>query len=383
MSSVGSLFLFLVALGQVTVDQIDGTQLTGDWIGTGENSILLDFDGVSQSITLDQVSQIERTDVTVESTEPTFVGLSDGSILRVREISLNNDIAAMRLAGYGGDDAEVKVSISAIHWIRFRAPRLEPINEQWNQLVGVQHPSDILVVRASGDRLDQAPGTISAIAAESVKFNLGGQDVDAPRDRLEGLVFRQSSDDLPKCAAQITDAAGSIWCAKTLTGKGMHLSFQTPSGISRTIALESIHRVELQGNTQLIRLKDAVEVSFQPFVNGLLNTKYARELFGPRDVDEGLLLTGRSSLTVRIEDGFQQFETTIDAVNQTGSSGEQEIQFLFDGKVALTKRLTAKDLPLAIKLPINGQRRLQVQLQPSDDGVTGDAVLLRHPRIRK
>ena len=70
-------------------------------------------------------------------------------------------------------------------------------------------------------------------------------------------------------------------------------------------------------------------------------------------------------------------------MNRAGNVGNITFEILLDDKQVLHKELRVAKLPLAIKMPLNGSRRMEIRLDSANDGFTGDSVLLNRPRIRK
>ncbi|QDV67607.1 NPCBM/NEW2 domain protein [Rosistilla carotiformis] len=377
-------FLLIVAgLGQVTVDSVDGQKIAGNWVAIDETAITIETAGKTEQYPIESVVKLRRNADASPSATAIRVGLVDGSQLRVRSVQAEGKSVTLDLLGAAADDATLDVPLKQVAWIRFRPPVAQGINEQWEQKQAADKPADTLVVRAGSDQLDEIAGTVLAIGRDAVSFDLGGQQVDAPLDRLEGIVFRGSDAEPTKIQAQITDIAGSTWAASKITGQGKTLQLETAAGISRTFALDRIQQIEFRGNVRMLRAADAASVSFAAAIGGLLDPAFSKTLFGPRDVASGIALSAGSELTIRLGDDDRLFETIVETPNRSFDGGVVRLVIQLDDDAALDKKLTAAELPEAIQLDVAGKRRLQIRVESGQDSSTGDALLLRKPRLRK
>ncbi|QDV55294.1 NPCBM/NEW2 domain-containing protein [Rosistilla oblonga] len=382
MSIIG-LLLIAAGLGQVTVDRVDGQRVSGEWVAIDENAISIQTAGKTEQFPLESVVKLQRDGDSSTSPTAVRVGLADGSQLLTRDVKMQGKSVEIDLLGAAADDALLSVPVSQVASIRFRPPVAKAINDQWEQKLGADKPSDTLVVRAGNDQLDEVAGTVLAINRDAVSFDLGGQQVEAPLDRLEGIVFRSSDGDAARIQAQITDAGGSTWSASKITGQGKTLQLETPAGISRSIPLDRIHQIEFRGNVRMLRAADAANVSFTAAIGGLLDPEFSKSMFGPRDVAAGIALSAGSELTIRLGDDDRLFETIVETPNRSFDGGVVRLVIQLDEDAALDKKLTAAELPEAIQLDVAGKRRLQIRVESGQDSSTGDALLLRKPRLRK
>ena len=375
------LLIVLIGLCQVTVDRTDGRKVSGDWISIEHDSVVIDGGNGPVSLPIEAVGRIRKDDATKVSIAPTFVGLGDGCELRVRSVEFDGKELALVLTGYRGKESSLTVPVDQVRWVRFRKALNEEINDQWQAKLRGERSSDLLVVNASNDKLDEASGTILNVKKDRVGFNLGGQQVDAPRSRLEGLVFRGRTLQQERAKAKIIDEAGSTWIAADLSGVGNEIRFKTPTGISRLLKLSAIHDLELMGDAKPFTVSDSAESSFAAFVDGLLDKSYAASLFGPQDTPEGLLLSSGATVTVRLE-GEVNFEADVESVAKT-YSGAVQLLVQADGETLLEKALQPSDLPMSFKVDVSGKRRLSVGVSTAGDSATGDVLLLRRARLSK
>lgn len=382
MAFIGLLFV-AAAMGQVAVDRIDGQPVVGDWVAIDETTLSIQYAGKTEQYPLATVVKLQRTSDAARSLTAVRVGLADGSELRVRQLQLQGKTAELQLIGGDAKAAELKLPIDQVASIRFRPPVAQAINEQWEQKLGADKPADTLVVRAGDDRLDEIAGTVLAISRDAVTFDLGGQQVDAPLDRLEGIVFRANDSPSTKARARVTDSSGSVWAAATITGRGASLQIETASGIQRELAIDQIYQLEFRGNMRILRAADAAETGFVAAVGGLLDPEFSKTLFGPRDVPEGIAMTAGSDLAIRLTDEDHWFETIVEADKRSFSGGQFQLQIDLDDVQVMDKTLTAAELPEAIRLDVSGKRRMRIHLKAGPDSSTGDSILFRKPRLRK
>ncbi|MEZ6089219.1 MAG: hypothetical protein R3C05_14550 [Pirellulaceae bacterium] len=378
-------FLLIVAgLASVTLDQVDGSRIQGEWVAVDEDSISIQSrSGQVEKIPLDAILKLQRDEAFAEPRTAPQVGLNDGTELRTTRISLEGSSLELQLADGNGKGTSLKVPLSEVGWIRFRPGISTTINNQWDAKREADKPADTLVVRADGERLDEVAGTVLGINDEAVKFDLDGQSIDAPRPRLEGIIFRATASDAPKLKAQVIDRTGSIWAASKLSGSGEQLTLTTFGGLTRTLPLEQVQRIEFRGNVRMVRASDVAEASLTPVIGNLVDAEFAKTLFGPRDVADGVVMSSGSELTIRLNDEDRLFETVVEAKNRQFSGGKMQLIVLLDEAKAIDKTLSRDELPHSIRLELGKHRRLSIRLESAGDSSTGDTVLLRKPRIRR
>ena len=179
------------------------------------------------------------------------VELADGSVVRGRQFTAHGKEAKIILAE-GGES--VSFPTSAVHTVLCSANEADPLRPEWMRLMAMKTDADLLIVRA-GAALDYHKGVLHDVTADTVRFDLDGDVLPVKRSKVYGFAYRHgAAANLPPAVCRITDAAGSLWPARSVTLE-TKLQWTTPAGLRVSEPLESIARIDFSAG-KLVYLSD-------------------------------------------------------------------------------------------------------------------------------
>ena len=379
-STISCVLLAIVSGGPVQVTGTDGEQTRGSLAGVTASGIVVDQDGATKALPFDSVVSLEATSPT-QATPPTMrISLHGGSELAAQFVSLTDDSLKIELRR----QAELVVPVKRVRAIRLRAgsPATDP---QWLGILESETSGDVLVIRRDADRLDQVSGLVESIAENVVNFNVDGNQIQAPFDRLEGIVFGSSSQTAAIANVQVTDAYGSRWLVESfIPSEGsapIRIKFEL--GIEHAIPMEQINSIRWNSSLVMLAMEKPAATSFKPVIGSDILQPAMKKWFGPNaEGEDDVMMHGNSTIEYRIEPGFERVSGSFrhdDAVSRTGNV---TVSIALDDDSVWSQTLTSNE-PSGFDIPIGDHRRILFRVEAADDGDLGDAIRLCRPRLLK
>ena len=385
MTVVGSLLWKMVGTGllavlPVTVKTNSGELIEGDLGGFTPTSLVV-ADGKSvQEYPFEDLTML-RVDDYEEATGPTYrVTLISGSRIAAKEILLSGNQILIEPRRQNS----IRVPIKQVKAIRFRAP-LIATDAQWLGLVDRDARGDTLVIRRPGDRLDPQQGVVVAIENDTVAFDLDGQMVSAPIDRLEGLVFGGTQAVNDDAEIQVVDAYGSKWSVLAIEqSRGdQPLQMRLSPSLLHPLPIHQIELIRWTGGVTMLAEEEPASNSFQPYLNSSIDARLTRGLFGPRpDGEEDMILYGGSSIEYRIEPGHRTLAGSFRRHEKVDQASSMTVAIELDGQQVWKEQLNDSG-PRGFELPVDRARRMAIKVDSDRDGFLGDTVRVSRPRLLK
>ncbi len=380
MSTISYVLLAIASGVPVQVTGTDGEQTRGSLAGVTDSGIVVDQDGTTKALPFDSVVSLEATSPT-QATPPTMrISLHGGSELAAQFVSLVDDSLKIELRRQD----EIIVPVKRVRAIRLRAgsPATDP---QWLGIFESQSSGDVLVIRRDADRLDQVSGLVESIAENVVNFNVDGNQIQAPFDRLEGVVFGTSSQQTELASVQLNDTYGSRWLVESfLPSEGsapIRIKFE--SGIEHAIPLEQINSIRWNSSLVMLATEQPAATSFQPVIGSDALEPAMKKWFGPNaDEEDDVLMYGNSTIEYRIEPGFERVSGSFRHDDEVSRTGKVTVSITLDDKSVWTQALHPNE-PSGFDIPIGDHRRVMFRVEAADDGDLGDTIRLSRPRLLK
>jgi len=375
------LAVLLASAIQVRVTTVDGVTSDVDLVRVTDLGIQIDSGGNPMTLAFDDLLSVTRTDPP-SITSPTMrVELVSGSRVAVSGVTSDGDTATLVLR----EQEPLNVPIKEIRWLRFRgsSPTVDP---QWLGMVDKPRTTDVLVVRRTGDSLDEVEGIVKSMTAKAVTIDLDGEDLPAPIDKLEGVLFANSSRDAKQGKLLIEDTTGSRWKATSITaGKDDSLLISLAEGVTHQLPLSQLRMIESTGSVQFLAPEMPAESSFEANAKIGLNNQLANQWFGAKsDDDRDIVLHADSFVEYRLDGQFSTILGTVLFDPSVAAGGNCSMKVLLDGKVVWDQTFDVSDSkPRGYELPIGSSKRVRFEVKSAGDGDLGDTLRVRQPRLVK
>ncbi len=382
----------------VQVKLLRGSDVKGELVAVSTEKLTVFSTTGERTIPVNELRAIEFPQPHTEFEKPrVWIQLLDGSQIAAAGVSLATGKAIVELIG---GDKLPEMPARAIRAIRYsNEPKL---TEPWNEILAGTRSGDLLVLKKiatreveEGDQtktvttltLDELEGTVLQVGPDSVRFDFDGDKVDVKREKLEGIIFFQPvKRELPAAVVRLKDRADSEWQLRTLELQGEELVATTPAGAMVRLPLLQIKRLDFSAGNEALLAELPIEASeasvalipkglspaaadwFSPAVGKRPGVAVVR---GSTPVTTTVGLTGESSVTYRVPEGFRKFATDVLLVSKPGTGSDVEVVILGDGKPLAKHQLTAtgERSPLAIEVDVVGVRRLTLQANSASQGL--------------
>lgn len=396
-----------VPAADVQVKLLRGSDVKGELVAATTDSLTFSTSGGERTIPAIELRSVEFPQERQETEKPSvWLLLLDGSRIAATGVTLSAGKATIELIG---NEKLPEMPARAIRAIRFHdEPKL---TEGWNEILAGKRAGDVLVLRKTTSRtaedgtktegsltLDELEGTILQVGPDSVKFDFDGDKVDVKREKLEGIVFFQPvKRELPPAAVRLRDTVDGEWQLRTLEVKEDQLTGTSPAGALVRLSLSQVKRLDFSAGNEALLAELPVENSA---TSGALLPKglspAALDWFTPAAgkrpggakasplASTTVSLTGASSVTYRVPEGFRQFRTEVVLVSKAGTGSDVEVVVLGDGKPLAKHEFsaTAERKPLLIEVNVSGVRRLTLQASSAAQGL-GALVDFQEARFTK
>jgi hypothetical protein len=327
---------------------------------------------------------LEQPDVTVDEEETAvWLLLVDGSRVQGRSFSVGPDMAHIRL----DEDRQFEIPTRWIEWVRFHAPT-DQLENQWERAIGHEVLGDRLVVRRSPESLNHLEGLIHSVDDDTVAFHFNGQDLDAPRARLEGLVFFHATVPNygdPVCS--VRDTSGSTWQVTQFSLDEEGLQLTAPTGLQFTLPLERVVQLDFSaGNLVFLSDLEPQSVHWTPYFDSPLDSDRLNQMFAPKRnrsfdggplrlhidgrtqvFEKGWALRSRSELVYRLTEDYSKLKAIVGIDERVGSAGDVELVISGGDRELLRRRVRGEEDPSTIELDISGVRRLRILVDYGDN----------------
>ncbi|QEF97531.1 NPCBM/NEW2 domain protein [Stieleria maiorica] len=366
----------------VQIELTSGETVRGRYAGVAGTSVQLQVDGESshRMLAVDQIVSLQVADARESSAGPaTNVTLIDGTSIFARDVTADDSAVTLQPQR----QAELRLPIGQVQSIRFRpgGPATDP---QWLGLVDKPSRSDRMVIRRGNDQLDPIEGVVVGLDAEQLRFELDGDPIEAPRDRLEGVFFRTATDPAASSAVKITTIDGSIFLASRLEPSEATdaVEIVLPGQVRHPIPLERIKRITWASGRILLAQASAASTRMSPYLATNLPADLTSDWFGPAAQGEDLVMVAGGAAEYRVEPGFQTLAGSVGRDKLVTAGGTVIIRLVVDDVVQWEQAL-AESESKGFRIPVAGARRVRLEALAGDDGDVGDLIRFFKPRLMK
>lgn len=374
-----SIGLLIVAMIPIRVTTTDGKTTEGQFAGVAAATLMVDTEGDVQSFAMEDVQSIEAIEIDDDATGPTNrVTLIGGSQIAAQAMTLKNEVLTIDPRR----QPAIVVPLKEVKSIRFRAAS-PTTDAQWLGLLEQDARGDLLAIRRAGDQLDPAPGLVEGIADGAVKFNMDGDTVLAPIERLEGIVLSNRPSGT-KSVIQVVDHYGSRFAAVKIMPSAADepLKLRLSDSVTHALPLKHLRSIFFSGGIEMLAAQKPASASFSAYVETKLNAELQSKWFAPKADGQDLVINGDGRIGFRVAEGFTTLAGSVRRDQSVDKAGDVEVQILVDDQ-SVWKETIADEKPRGFELPVDKTRKIEFVVSSGDDGDLGDKVRILRPRLLK
>lgn len=380
-SLVAKAFAVLVmSVLPVSVKTSSGESIEGDLIGFAAGGVQIQADGETREIPFDDLTSLAPVSVKDGNGPNIQVTLTGGSRIAAQDLSLSGS----ELVIEPKRQESLRVPVKQVKSIRFRAPN-SATDPKWLGIAAGQNRGDTLVIRRGQDRLDPQSGIIEGIQDGKVIFDLDGDKVNAPIEKLEGVVFGAAPPVSETANIRITDIYGSQWLIDSIhpSQTDQPVQMKITESLSHSLPFEQIDSIRWSGGLVLLAGQQPASRGTRPYFQTKLDTNLVDKFFAASAVtDEDLVANGGSTIEYRIDPGYQTLAGIVQRLDSIRSGSRLRFLITLDGENVWEQELVDSE-PRGFELPIGDARRVALIVDNGGDGDLGDIVRIVRPRLTK
>ncbi len=392
---LGGLSILAIQAGSqrsVEVTETNQTAYRADFIGFSGNSINLQNvqAGGARKIPFENILRLRFTTskaVPTKTEASMAVELRGGS--RILASDLTSDGKKMTIAS-GNGPLEFATKVVSTCLFGRLSPELLP---QWKSFVESQVASDMLVLTRSEDSLDKIEGLIGKVTSEFVSFDVDGQNVEAPREKLAGIKYFSASSALGPLAGVVRDVHRNEWIISSITSEGDSCTLKLNCGESVTLPLADLTEVDLSyGNSRYLAEMEPQERTSLPRFELGIELPDAAKLFGARRTEPtsgpglkgpSVEFIGAGTATYRVPPGFSKLVGSVELKPGGQAYMACRAAVMLENKVLWEHNFEAARQPQEISLAVESDKRLRLIVESKADYPLGDIVIWNQLRLLK
>jgi hypothetical protein len=264
---------------------------------------------------------------------------------------------------------------------------------QWKSFVESQVASDMLVLERSDDSLDKIEGLIGKVTSEFVSFDVDGQNVEAPREKLAGIKYFSADMALGPLAGVVRDVHRNEWIISSIISKGDSCTLKLNCGESVTLPMADLIEIDLSyGNSRYVAEMEPLERTSQPRFELGIELADAAKLFGARKVEAtagpglkgpSVEFIGAGAATYRVPAGFTKLVGAVELKPGGQAFMACRAAVMLENKTLWEHNFDATRKPQEISLAVESDKRLRLVVESKADHPLGDIIIWKELRLLK
>jgi hypothetical protein len=380
------------ASGEVTVYLLNGSMLRGEIVAIEAQRVSLRTSEGVVDKPANELSRILFSNKPNIASDAIEVSLVDGSKVYGRR--LVGGAAGWKLST--GANSELELLPKTM-----RAARLRPIPNalltNWQSAIKEPAESDALIVMRGAESLDRINGIIVQVQETSVSFELDGQAIEIPIEKLAGLIWFQRSEARVRPSVEINATDGAAWLADSIQWKANALEIKTQAGQSVSLPASTLTSINYaSANIKWVSELETLEavadkrVDFKSMVPGLERAMTPRFVLNGRTPDPGsssgdqdLYFPCPGAFVFRVPDGFTSFQSQVLRTDVGNLRSDLTLEIWQEDQ-----RLTQQSLPFdqdSVEISANLQpgKRTKLVVVGASKLMVGTEVQWKQPRLKR
>lgn len=364
----------------VKIETTAGESVIGTWLGTDGSIVHISDGSIDKAFPVEQLVTMRPTKAADSSTGPEIeVTLVDGSSIYAESVSM--DETSVRIEPRR--QATINMPIEHVRAVRFRGgtPATDP---QWLGLAEKERRSDLMVILRGNDQLDPFEGVVVGLDATNLLFSLDGDQIEAPRDRLEGVLFRNPDSVRRSAKVKVLDIYGSTFLADHLEASNQQdsLELMLPGQIPHRVRIDQLQLVTWASGRVMLASEIAAASEMSPYLKTKLPDNLIKDWFGPVADGEDLIAAAGGRIEFRVEKGFQTLAGSVRRDENVAVGGSAVVRLYADDEMKWEQTINDSSAK-GFRIPIGGSSRVRLEVLAGDDGDVGDQIRFLKPRLLK
>ena len=257
--------------------------------------------------------------------------------------------------------------------------------------------ADAVIVLRSGNSLDRINGVIVQVQDESITFDLDGQQIDIPIEKLVGLVWFQRDQERVKPTIEVSATDHSVWMAESLTMKSNVLELRTSLGQSVSIPLVQISRINYStANIRWLSDVESLEAVAERQIEFKTSIASVDKAFAPRFVINGLAPLSTSFAAdkdlyfpspgyylFRVPEGFSSLQCRVERTDDGSQRTDLTIEVWQDDQKIFGQSLSVNADFADLDIPLKSEKKTKLAVICKSKLMIGTEITWKQPRLKR
>ncbi len=376
----------------VSISLLDGSSISGTFLSADSaRANIQTKSGPIEKLSGD-IGRINFSNRMMPQSPPVELFLLDGS--KVFGNKLSGKSSGWLLADVGGNEIAIPAK-------SLKAAKLKPIAKElaaaWQTAIVETKTADAVIVARPGNTFDRINGVIVQVQEASIAFDLDGQQIDIPIEKLAGLVWFQRDLERVKPTIEVSLTDHSIWLAESLTVKAEILELKTMLGQSVTIPLSKV--VSIDYSTANIRWLCDVEsleaiaekaIEFKSPIASLDRALAPRFVVNGRAplptstaADKDLYFPSPGHYMFRVPSGFASFQCRVERTDEGSQRTDLVLEVWQDDQKVSEHPLAHNADFTDVSLALKPEKKTKLAVVCKSKLMIGTEVTWKQPRLKR
>lgn len=376
----------------VNVTLLSGPPLVGTLVSADNSKIVVQT----------KAGPVEKSATDIDRVR--FANKLDGQVPPVQLLLLDGSkVFGSRLTGKsaGWLLKEVSGIETAIPPKSLKAALLKPIAPEmagaWQAAILETKNSDAVIVARPTKTFDRINGVISQVLETSVSFDLDGQQIDIPMEKLAGLVWFQRELERVKPTIEVTVTDHSVWMAESFTVNADSIELKTQLGQSVSIPFKRLLNVNY--STANIRWLSEIEplgaiaakqIEFKSPIASMDRAFVPRFVMGGRTAlstsppgDRDLLFPSPGEYSFRVPQGFSLLQCRVERTDEGSQRTDLDIEIWQDEQKLSEQPLAHNVDFIELNVALKPEKKTKLVVACKSKLMVGTEVTWKQPRLKR
>ncbi|HUP78375.1 MAG TPA: hypothetical protein VM260_07390 [Pirellula sp.] len=376
-----------------TVSMLSGPPVVGSLVSADSRNVVVKTEnGVIEMLAAD-IGQVNFINKRHEKSPPVELFMMDGSR------AFGERLTGKSSDGWQLSDSignEVEIPSKSLKAARLKAI-LPEIANAWQSAIRETTNADAVIVLRPGNSLDRINGVIVQVQETSITFDLDGQQIDIPIEKLVGLTWFQRELQRVRPTIEVRMTDHSVWMAESLSLKPNVLELRTPLGQSVSIPIAKILSINYStANIKWLSEVESLEVVTVRQIDFKTPIASLDRAFAPRFVvngraplptslaaDKDLYFPSPGHYVFRAPEGFSSFQCRIERTDDGSQRSDLNIEVWQDDQRISEQLLLHTADFVDLDIPLKPEKKTKLAVICRSKLMIGTEVTWKQPRLKR
>ena len=377
----------------VSVSMLSGPPVVGSLVSADSAKVVVETKTGTVEKSSSDIGRIHFDNKLGSNVPPVSLLLMDGSKVFGSTLT-GKSISGWRLKDSSGK--EVAIPSKSLKAVLFKS--IEPeLENAWRGAILETKNADAVIVQRPGNSVDRIDGVIVQVQEASISFDLDGQQIEIPIEKLIGLVWFQRDLERVKPTIEVNTTEHSVWMAESLSLNSNVLEIKTSQGLSISIpqtkllninyasanirwlsevaSLDAVAEKQIEFRTPIASLDRAFAPRF--IVNGRapLPTSLASE--------KDLYFPSPGYYVFRVPEGFSSLQCRVERTDEGQQRTDLTIEVWQDDVRVAERSLAYNSDVTELDIPLKPEKKTKLLVICKSKLMIGTEIIWKQPRLKR